>query len=174
LAVQRTLQGDTEAFSDIVERYTPVLFSLAIKSLTDREEAEDTVQEVFLNAFRSLHRFSIEARFYTWLYTIAVNNVRSRLRKRYRSFKMRSLDAENAPVLRDGRVDVELSVVTATEEERAAKALDILNPDYRIVFILRFIEGKSLKEIANTLDLPVGTVKARIHRARKKLIGALT
>ncbi|MBN1685383.1 MAG: RNA polymerase sigma factor [Spirochaetales bacterium] len=174
LAVQKTLQGETGAFSDIVNRYTPVMYSLAARLLENREEAEDAVQEIFLAVFRSLKSFNIEARFYSWLYTIAVNKIRSLLRKKHRFTRTVSLDTEDAPDLPDARENLQLQVVSSAEEERARAAISRLKPIYRIVFVLRFIEGMSLNDMAEILDLPAGTVKARLHRARKQLISILT
>jgi len=173
-AVQKTLQGDTDAFSDIVYRYTPVIYSLAARLLESREEAEDAVQEIFLNAYRSIHSFRIEARFYSWLYTIAVNKIRSLVRKKRRRGKPVSLDADGIPDVPDQRQDHQLEVVSLSEEDRARELLLKLKPAYRIAFVLRFTEDMSLNEIAAVLEVPVGTVKARLHRARKQLISLLT
>lgn len=174
LAVQKTLQGDTGAFSDIVNRYTPVIYSLAVRLLENSEEAEDAVQEIFLNAYKSLHSFKIGARFYSWLYTIAVNKIRSLLRKKHRQGRTVSLDADGAPDLPDTREDLQLRVVSRAEEERAREMLSNLKPAYRIAFVLRFIEGMPLKDMADVLDIPIGTVKAHLHRARKQMISILT
>ena len=80
LSVQKTLQGDTQAFADIVSRYSHILYSLSFRFLGDEQEAEDAVQEIFVRAFQSLPRFKLQARFYTWIYTIGLNWLRSRLR----------------------------------------------------------------------------------------------
>jgi RNA polymerase sigma-70 factor (ECF subfamily) len=173
LAVQRTLQGDSAAFSEIVNRYTRPIYSLAFRLLESREEAEDAVQEVFLNAFRSLHSFKLEARFYSWLYTIAVNKIRSLLRKGRRGRRTVSLDGDNVPDLPDKRENPQLMVVSRSEEERAHELLSTLKPIYRIAFVLRFMEDMPLQEMAEVLDIPLGTVKARLHRARKQMISAL-
>jgi RNA polymerase sigma-70 factor (ECF subfamily) len=174
LAVQKTLQGDTGAFSDIVNRYTPIVYSLAARLLENREEVEDAVQEIFLNAYRSLRSFKIGARFYSWFYTIAVNKIRSLLRKKHRIGVTVSLDNENMPDLPDRREDLQLKIISRAEEERARELLSSLKPIYRIAFVLRFVEGMSIDDMATILDVPVGTVKARLHRARKQLISILT
>ncbi len=174
LAVQRTLQGDSSAFSDIVNRYTHVIYPLAFRLLESREEAEDAVQEIFLNAYKSLQNFRIGARFYSWLYTIAINKIRSLLRKKHRHRKTISLDADSTPEPPDQREDPQLRVISQAEEERARKALSNLKPIYRIAFVLRFIEDMPLQDMADVLDLPIGTVKARLHRARKQMISILT
>ncbi len=174
LAIQRTLQGDSDAFADIVDRYTPIVYSLAVRLLESREEAEDAVQEIFYNAFKSLQSFKIGARFYSWLYTIAINKIRSLLRKKSRRSRAISLDAAGAPDLPDHRQDHQLRLVSQSEEQRVHEVLSGLKPMYRIAFVLRFIEGMALNDMAAILDVPVGTVKARLHRARKQLISILT
>jgi len=174
LAVQKTLQGDTGAFSDIVNRYTPVIYSLAARLLENREEAEDAVQEIFLNAFRSLKSFRLGARFYSWLYTIAINKIRSLLRTKSRQGKSISIDADEAPDIPDSRQDHQLRLVSLAEEERIRQVLFLLKPIYRVVFVLRFIEGMSLHDMSTVLRVPIGTVKARLHRGRKQLISMLT
>ena len=174
LAVQKTLQGDSAAFSDIVNRYTQPIYSLAFRLLESTEEAEDAVQEIFLNAFKALGSFRIGARFYSWFYAIAVNKIRSLLKKKLRYRKTISLDADNTPDLPDQREDLQMRVVSYSEEERAREELSNLKPIYRIVFVLRFIEGMPLRDMADILDIPIGTVKARLHRARKQMISILT
>ena len=95
LAVQKTLQGSSGAFTEIVERYTPIFYSLACRVLGDLDEAEDAVQDIFFQAFRSLRSFKIHNRFYTWIYTVGLNLLRSRLHwldwRLYRSLTQRIL-----------------------------------------------------------------------------------
>jgi RNA polymerase sigma-70 factor (ECF subfamily) len=145
---------------------------LAFRLLESREDAEDATQDIFLNVYKSLKSFNIEARFYSWLYTIAVNRLKSLLRKRRR--QVVSIEAEQIPEPVDQRVDLQHFVISANEEERAKSLLADLKPAYRIAFVLRFIEGFSLMEISNMLKIPVGTVKTHLHRARKQLLSMLT
>ena len=175
-AIQKTLQGDTDAFTEIVERYTPLLYSLALRILGTSDGAEDAVQEIFLNVYKSLKSFRINARFYSWLYTIAVNLLRSRLRHQRRIGRLRavSLNDDATPELPDRREDPQLTIVRCNEEARAEEALASLKPIYRIVFVLRYIENMPIGDIAEVLKTPVGTIKARIHRAKKTLIDILT
>ena len=174
LAVQKTLQGDSNAFSEIVNRYTRPIFSLAYRLLESTEEAEDAVQDVFFNAYRSLRSFKLEARFNSWLYTIAANKIRSHLRKKNRRRGSVSLNGDNAPDLPDIRENPQLRVISQSEEKRAEELLSTLKPIYRIAFVLRFMEGMELRDMAEVLEIPLGTVKARLHRARKQMIAALT
>jgi RNA polymerase sigma-70 factor (ECF subfamily) len=171
LAVQKTLQGHPQAFAELVERYTPLLFSLSYRMLGSREEAEDAVQEIFLRAFGSLHRFRLASRFYTWLYTIALNWLRSRLR-RIRTHERRELfPLANCPEVTSGNPQPEpADRLAAREAERLLRiAIGALPPRYRSVFVLRHAQDLSIAEIAAVLKLPEGTVKTRLFRARQRL-----
>ena len=173
LAVQRTLQGETEAFTELVHRYTPVLYSLAYRLTDGPEEAEDAVQDIFLRLFDSLHKFNIKSRFFTWMYTVGLNQLRSRLRKR-RPISIpitddRSVDRDIA----DARYDPVKLVEISADAERLQVCIRRLKPSYRIPFVLRYLETLSIAEIAEILDLPIGTVKVRIHRARRTIVDCM-
>lgn len=170
LAVQRTLRGDRRAFSELVDRYTPLLYSLSYRMLGSREEAEDAVQEIFLRTFRSLDRFRLSARFHTWLYTIALNWLRSRLR-RTRLIARRELPEAAAGEAGGGNPHPQpADLLAAREAERLLQeGINALKPPYRAVFVLRQAQGLSIAEIASLLKLPQGTVKTRLHRARQML-----
>ena len=168
LAVQRALRGDEAGFRELVDRYTGLLFALSWRLLGDREEAADAVQEIFLRAYKALPRFRLGARFHTWLYTIALNWLRSRLRSR------RSRSAVEARLLPPSGGPDPADVALDREAERlAAEALGRLHPRYREPFVLRHSQELSIREISEVLGLPEGTVKVRLHRARHLLAAAL-
>lgn len=162
------LRGEETAFRDLVDRYTPVLFALSARMLGDREEAADAVQEIFLRAYRALPRFRLNARFHTWLYTIALNWLRSRLRSRR---SRRAVEARLPPPA--GGPDPADVALDREAERLAAAALDGLPPRYREPFVLRHSQELSIREIGDVLGLPEGTVKVRLHRARLMLAAAL-
>jgi RNA polymerase sigma-70 factor (ECF subfamily) len=168
LAVQRALRGDDTGFRELVERYTGLLFALSWRMLGDREDAADAVQEIFLRVYRALPRFRLGARFHTWLYTIALNWLRSRLRSRRsrRAAEARLRPPESGPDPADVALDREA-------ERLAASALARLPARYREPFVLRHSQELSIREIAEVLGLPEGTVKVRLHRARRLLAAAL-
>ena len=176
LAVQRTLSGDNRAFHDIVERHTPVLYTLALRMLDNREEAEEAVQEIFFKAYRHLGRFQIHRRLHPWLYTVALNHLRSLLRKRRRRRNPSNVEwdvntvADPSPA---GALDPGAAAVLAEGERLAGAALGELKREYREVFVLRQIQGLSVREVAEILEIPEGTVKTNLHRARKRLIELL-
>jgi len=177
LAIQETLRGRKQAFTTIVERYTPLLYSLSYRILGNSEEAEEAVQEIFLKVYRSLQKFRLSKRFYPWLYTIALNHIRSLLRKRKRKSWLKIIPFEEGasqgvvPAVQQGPAEL---VVKGEGERLALEAIHMLRPDYRDVFLLRQLEGLSVKEVAEILGIPEGTVKTYLHRARKHLIDFLT
>jgi RNA polymerase sigma-70 factor (ECF subfamily) len=176
LAVQDTLRGNRRAFDEVVLRYTPLLYSLAYRLLGAREEAEEAVQEIFLRVYRGLPRFRLGRRFHPWLYTIALNYLRSQRRRkiRRRGFGTRPLEeALDVPAAERPEADPASAVERADAERLAQAALERLPPRYREVFVLRQIEGLAVRDVAEILDLPEGTVKTFLHRGRALLIERL-
>jgi RNA polymerase sigma-70 factor (ECF subfamily) len=175
-AVQATLNGDQAAFEEIVKRYTPLLYSLAFRLLGQGEEAEDAVQEIFEKTFRALPRFRISKRFFPWLYTIGLNHLRTVERRRRRRGRLRVSSGEPQRMLEIVASDQGNPVKQSElkEGERLAlEALDTLRIEQREVFILRQIQGLSVQEVAEVLQIPQGTVKTHLHRARKLMIDFL-
>ncbi|MBN2440472.1 MAG: RNA polymerase sigma factor [Spirochaetales bacterium] len=176
-AIQETLNGNTQSFAIIVEKYTPILYSLSYKMIGYSSEAEDVVQEIFLKVFASLDKFKISSRFLPWIYTIAINYLRSYLKKRNKQRKIRLLymDKDEAIDFPDHKqVDPEQLFLRKEAEQAAIKALGRLRPEYRDVFLLRSLEGLSVKEVSSILNIPEGTVKIHLHRAKKDLIKMLS
>ena len=175
-AVQATLNGDPTAFEAIVKRYTPLLYSLAYRLLGRDDEAEDAVQEILEKAFRSLPRFNISKRFFPWLYTIALNHLRS-LQRRHRRWNRLKILSREPESLAESVVSLHRDPVTQSElregERLAREALDTLRARQREVFVLRAVQGLSMQEVAEVLQIPEGTVKTHLHRARKQMIDFL-
>lgn len=176
-AVQATLNGNPAAFEEIVKRYTPLLYSLAYRLLGQGEEAEDAVQEILEKAFRSLPSFRISKRFFPWLYTIGLNHLRSMERRRKRRSRLKILTTQPQRVL-ESVASEQGNPVRQSElkegERLAQEALDGLRVEYREVFVLRQVQGFSVQEVAEVLQIPEGTVKTHLHRARKQIIGFLS
>lgn len=176
-AVNETLHGDHAAFGRIVDRYTPVVYSLALRYLGREEEAEDAVQEIFLRAFDALDRFHLSRRLYSWLYTIALNYLRNVRNKRRRRGSDETLPYEDR--VATGDVQRPLadppSELERTEGEALVRdAIGKLPPKYRDVIVLRQLQELSVSEVAAILDVPEGTVKTHLHRARSALASMLT
>ena len=176
LAVQETLRGNRNAFAAVVERYSPLLYSLAFRMLGHPDEAEEAVQEIFLRAFRGLAGFRLGRRFHPWLYTIALNYLRSRVRRRHRLRRTAPLEFSEelqAVTPDESAKDPGLRAEREEGERLAQKVLERLSPTYRVVFVLRQIEGLSVRDAAEVLGIPEGTVKVRLHRARLELVRQL-
>src|SRR6202167_6038720 len=173
--VARARQGDTASFSILLRRYEGKIFRLAMNITQNREDAEDVLQESFLKAYEHLDQFLGNAKFYTWIVRIAVNQALMKLRKR-RSDRAVSLD-EQIDTGEDTVVR-EIAAWDPDPEERYSReelhtilstVIDELAPIYRTVFTLRDVDGLSTEETAEALELSVPAVKSRLLRARLQL-----
>jgi RNA polymerase sigma-70 factor (ECF subfamily) len=172
--IQDALKGDQKAFKGLVTRHQGSVYHIVFRIVRDREIANDLVQETFMKAFSSLKSYRSEYRFSTWLYKIAANSSIDHLRKK----RIQALSLDNPIKTEDGEVAIEVADYTHHPEEemvRRERAVSIdeaivsLPDKYRRVIVARHMEEKSYEEIADELGLPVGTVKARIFRARELL-----
>lgn len=164
--------GDERAFVELVDRYKDRLVHFVYRFLNDMTDAEDLVQETFLKVYKKKHAYREIAKFSTWIYTIAGNLARSELRKRKRrkTYTMSSLsfdDNEFTPV--DTDKDTEGIVFNSYAGEEIMKAIENLPEPFKTITILRDIQELSYEDISTILDIPMGTVKSRVNRARLKL-----
>jgi RNA polymerase sigma-70 factor (ECF subfamily) len=169
--VTRWQAGDASAFETLVRRHERPVFRLALRMLGNREEAEDVAQEALLSLHRHGHRFRRESRFSTFVYRVTANAALNRRRTLGRSRARERLLAE-----RESGFDPSPSprnpgdaLVGAEAQARVQEALQELSPDLRLAVVLFDIEGLPYGEIARVLEVPEGTVKSRIHRARNAL-----
>jgi RNA polymerase sigma-70 factor (ECF subfamily) len=165
--VQRAQRGDEFAFEQLVRRHQRYVFNVAYRVLNDYAEAEDITQEAFVRAWRGLPGFRGQARFTTWIYRIVHNLCLNRLpglrRELLRTEPLEEALAAPAPS--------QAELVEVRERVAFLHAqLDQLPEKYRLVLTLRYLQHLSYDEIAAALDLPVGTVKTHIHRARRLLV----
>ena len=179
--VDRALDDDYEAFEELVRRYKKKAYRLAWSLVKEEAEAQDVVQEAFLNIYRKLHTFSGDAQLGSWIYRVVVNAALMRLRKRDRRSEIGLEDAAGEVEDREGtfagRPQWQIHADEAAENvelrEQILAAVDELDPKYQAAFVLREVEGLSLREIAEVLNLSEGAVKTRLHRARLHLRAAL-
>lgn len=168
--ITKALDGDTDAFGRLVEKYQHRLFNTLLPLASSREEAEDLTQEAFVQAFIKLRTFQQHSAFYTWLYRIAFNLALGRKRRRRRveisveqareATGVEPIDAREGPGERLERSERVLQV---------REALKALSEEHRAILVLREMEGCDYETIAEILELPVGTVRSRLHRARTQL-----
>lgn len=172
--VSRAQGRDAEAFQTLVLRYQDRVFNTAFRLTGDRSHAEDLTQEVFLKAFKALRKFKGRSSFSTWLYRITVNAATSEWRraaalKRGKEVAFPSAAGDGGggtwePAASDG--DPREAAERGERALLVQGAIEALEEDYRVVIVLRDIEGFSYEEIAEIIECPIGTVRSRLHRAR--------
>lgn len=175
--VARFQAGDSSAFDSLVRRREREVYQVAWRTLGDPEDAKEAAQETFLRAFRALGRFRGEATFRTWVIGIAINVCRNRaamaeekVRRRSRSTEPDDPDdpAEGFPVA-DPAPGPERAALGGELKEALGKALLALPREHREILVLREVQGMEYEELAAALEVPVGTVKSRLCRARQAL-----
>ncbi len=170
--VDRVRSGETRLFDQLVRRYQDPVYGMAARFVGAGADAEDVAQEVFLKVFRSLAGFKGEAKFSTWLYRVTFNQCADWLRRNRRPGR-RAAGIDEAGEVRDGRVDLEGSLLESEEKERVNRALASLDERYRSVIVLLYYQKLPYEEIATILGVPIKTVETRLYRARKMLRKAL-
>lgn len=158
--IRRSKGSDPEAFGQLVTRYQAPVYRIVRGILADPAESEDIAQEVFLKAYTNLARFRGDSSFFTWLYRIAVNEA-LRARKRRAPAPTAALPEGEVPA----RVPEDEGPSLATLQRLLGK----LSDEFRAIVTLRDLEGLSYRDIADTLDIPIGTVESRLFRARQEL-----
>lgn len=165
--VERLRRGDERAFEELVIAYQHRVFGVAVRMLGNAAEAEEIAQETFIRAHRALGGFRGDARLSTWLYAITSRLCLTRLATSERRATRYGEDALLR--LSDDRVDPAADVERGEVETALQRAIAELPEERRLVIVLRDLEGLSYEEIAETLDLELGTVRSRIHRGRQDL-----
>jgi RNA polymerase sigma-70 factor (ECF subfamily) len=173
--IKRALQGESRAFDTLVLRYQDRLVHSLEHGLCGRDEALDAAQAAFLQAWTRLNTFRGESGFYAWLYRIARNAAITRRRRTPASGSLDQLHESNGfePVDRHPHSAPEDSIQRSEEVQRVRNALEQLPEDFRQPLVLREIDGLSYEEIGSILDIPLGTVRSRIFRARQELLEKL-
>ena len=173
--VHAAKDGDLSAFEELIRRYDRKVIRIAFHITHNQEDAEDAAQDAFLKAFRGLVQFEEKSRFSTWLFRIAVNESLMKVRQR-RGFQVVSIEQDNnedpdaLPLeIVDWSPNPEQLYSQSELREILAKALRGLSSNYRTVFLLRDVEGLSIEETAEVLNLSISAVKARLMRARLRL-----
>ena len=170
--IAATLQGDTAAFGELVRRYQDRLYNTVFRLVDNAEDAQDVVQDAFLNAYQALGHFKGDSLFFTWLYRIAVNTAISLKRKQRVVVRMDA--SREAGAALEPADDSELSrpghaLEQAELERRVQNALSRLSPEHRAVLIMKDMEGQKYDTMAEILGVPIGTIRSRLHRARLEL-----
>jgi len=177
--IESVRSGNIAAFDLLVNKYKQRIFAIVYNMTSNREDAADLTQDCFIKAFRSLDRFKGRSHFFTWLYRIAVNGTLSHLkRNRYRRFfSFESLNEDGiSPDLAEAlssKMQTDRPLMLSELQEKLNEALQSLSPKHRTVVVLFEIEGLSHEEISEVLRTSVGTVRSRLHYAKRELQAAL-
>jgi RNA polymerase sigma-70 factor (ECF subfamily) len=159
-------QDPHTAFKRIIEEYQDRIFNLCIYMLHSREDAQEAAQDVFIKAYRSFKNFTPRASLYTWLYRISINTCIDYKRRHQEDFVA---DDEATTKIASPEPSPEKLSESKEATTVVQKALESMTPDFKAVFVLREMEGLSYEEIAEVLQISIGTVKSRISRARDEL-----
>jgi RNA polymerase sigma-70 factor (ECF subfamily) len=166
------LQGQSAAFGELVRHYQDRLYNTAYRLMGNAADAQDVVQEAFLNAYQSLGSFKGDSLFFTWLYRIAVNTAISQKRKQRVVASIHAMGPEQPGVDPLDPADHNrpgYALEQAEEEQRVQRALNRLSAEHRTVLVLKEIDGQKYEAMAEILGVPIGTVRSRLHRARLEL-----
>ena len=178
LLVRRCLKGEEKAHRQLLSKYKRPVYNLAWRMVGDEEEAKDVTQETFIRAFRALSTFDLGRPFTSWLFRIATNLCIDHLRRRKPNVQsldgMRGADDEyRTAEIEDASPGPDVQHEMAEQRRMLDRLVQALPPSYRMVILLRHGRELSYNEIAEVLEVPVGTVKARIHRAHSLLRSSL-
>ena len=167
--ITQTLDGQTAAFGILVRKYQDRLFNSMVHLLRNPSDAEDVVQDAFLQALRKLDTFQGNSQFYTWLFRIARNTAISKLRRKKPTVSLESTDSQQRLDFPDDGPTPSTEMERRERQTGLMRAMDQLSGEHREILILREMEEQNYETISEILDLPVGTVRSRLHRARLQL-----
>src|SRR5499427_7998749 len=162
--VERCRRGEVGAFEELVDRYKSLVFAMIMRTIPDRSQAEDLAQDVFLRVHRGLPYFRGEARLSTWIYRIVVNVC---MQDRGHATSSVSLDDGNARVAAPAAADRHPHDLEL--RDRLEKAIAQLPAQYRLLIAAHYLQGVQYEELADAMNLPLGTVKTQLHLAKKQL-----
>ena len=179
--VEKAINGDQKAYSDLMDRYRDSIYFMLLKMVNNKSDAEDLTLEAFGKAFKNIHQYTPNYAFSTWLFKIATNNCIDFIRKRKAnivSIDQNVDDQEGSylpptAMLSSGNPDPEENLIKEQNIKLVQEIVAKLKPRYRKLIELRYFKEYSYEEIADELDLPLGTVKAQLFRARELLFNIL-
>ncbi|MFN8298250.1 MAG: sigma-70 family RNA polymerase sigma factor [Chitinophagales bacterium] len=177
--VAKAKEGDQVSFSKLMNRYRDSIYFMVLKMVHNRDDAEDLTIEAFGKAFNNISNYSADFAFSTWLFKIATNNSidfirKKRLQTTSLDQKTQTDDGEITPIaVKDHNPDPEESMMKDQRAQKIRGAIEQLSPKYRTLIELRYLDELSYEEIAEKLDIPLGTVKAQLFRAKDMLYNIL-
>jgi len=175
--VQRALDGDQQAYAELMSRYRDAIYFMLLKMVNNKSDAEDLTIEAFGKAFKNIEQYTPNYAFSTWLFKIATNNCIDFIRKKRGnlvSIEHSNEDQDEPSIsLQSASLNPEETLINSQKSNLMREVVGKLKPRYRRLVELRYFKEFSYEEIAQTLDLPIGTVKAQLFRARELLFNIL-
>jgi RNA polymerase sigma-70 factor (ECF subfamily) len=166
------IQGETNAFAVLVDRYKNMIYTLALKMIKNREEAEEVAQDTFIKAYNSLSKFKGDSKFSTWIYKVAYNTCLDRLKKNKKEDDTISIDEFSSHLLKT--MDNALSALEEKERKQAIQnCLNLLQREENFLLTLFYFEDQSLEEIGKVMSITANNVKVKLFRSRQKLAAIL-
>ncbi|MFB9078238.1 RNA polymerase sigma factor [Flavobacterium procerum] len=166
--IDKILQGETNAFAVLVDRYKDMIFTLALKMVKNREEAEETAQDTFVKVYKSLSKFKGDSKFSTWIYKIAYNTCLDRLKKNKKEDANISIDEFSPNLVKT--MDDALSLLEENERKKTIQnCLNLLSADENVLLTLFYFDDQSLEEISKIMNISANNAKVKLFRSRQKL-----
>ena len=166
--INRILEGDTNVFSMLVDRYKDLVFTLALRMVKNREEAEEVSQDTFIKVFKNLNKFKGKSKFSTWIYKVAYNTCLDRLKRIKREYNVVAIDEFTEHRVKT--IDNALQQMEDHEnEQQIQKCLHLLPSEDSFLLTLFYFEEQSLEEISKVIGITANNVKVKLYRSRKKL-----
>ncbi len=170
--IKQAQSGCMRSFECLVKRYDRFVVSLAYSYIRNDDDVKDIYQEVFMRVYKSLSGFNFESKFSTWLYRITANvclTHRSRRQKQYHTLLDTVVEQENSPEAMTDHYSPDKQLMDSEIPKHVQKAMNILSPNQRMVFLLRFIKGYKIKEIGEVMNISEGTVKNYLFTATERM-----
>ena len=170
--INQILEGDTNAFSVLVDNYKELVFTLAMRMVKNREEAEEVSQDTFIKVYKSLNKFKGNSKFSTWIFRVAYNTCLDRLKKIKREYNVVAIDEFTEHQVKT--LDNALDQMEAQEhKQKIQECLQLLPSDDSFLLTLYYFEDQSLEEISKVVGITANNVKVKLFRSRKKLTSIL-
>ncbi|MFO0866537.1 MAG: sigma-70 family RNA polymerase sigma factor [Gemmataceae bacterium] len=168
--IAASLTGDSASFGELVRRYQDRLFNSVLRVCDTAEDAADVVQEAFLHAYQALASFKGDSQFFTWIYRIAFNTAITLKRKQKSAMRLNAGELGTfEPADPSDAADPGHAMQSAEDERKVHEALQRLSPEHRAVLVLKDMDDMKYEEMAEVLQVPIGTIRSRLHRARLEL-----
>ncbi|MFS1515310.1 RNA polymerase sigma factor [Bacillus sp. SCS-151] len=163
--VEEVLSGNKQVYAHIINKYKNSLFATILRMTKNPQDAQDLVQEVFIKVYHQLHKYDGQGSFSNWMYRVAINHCIDEFRKKH--YKMKQVEINEGDLLNMN--DPEVIFLKKEKQRQLERLIETLQEDERMVILLRYVNELSYNEISELVDLPLSTVRNKLHRAKRKM-----